>query len=62
VHLSILESGRARAVRFPTLSALCEALGCQPGDLIGDEGGGAREERPLTQITRRSVPTCARSG
>jgi putative transcriptional regulator len=33
VNLSILKNGRARAVRFSTLSALCEALDCQPGDL-----------------------------
>jgi putative transcriptional regulator len=35
VNLSILKNGRARAVRFSTLTALCEALGCQPGDLLG---------------------------
>jgi putative transcriptional regulator len=34
VNLSILKNGRARAVRFSTLSALCEALECQPGDLL----------------------------
>ena len=34
VNLSILKNGRARAVRFSTLAALCEALGCQPGDLL----------------------------
>jgi putative transcriptional regulator len=34
VNLSILKNGRARAVRFSTLSALCEALDCQPGDLL----------------------------
>jgi putative transcriptional regulator len=37
VNLSILKNGRARAVRFSTLSALCEALECQPGDLLGYE-------------------------
>ena len=35
VNLSILKNGRARAIRFSTLTALCEALGCQPGDLLG---------------------------
>lgn len=35
VNLSILKNGRARAVRFSTLSALCEVLDCQPGDLLG---------------------------
>jgi putative transcriptional regulator len=34
VNLSILKNGRARAVRFSTLTALCDALGCQPGDLL----------------------------
>jgi putative transcriptional regulator len=33
-NLSILKSGRARAVRFSTLDALCRALDCQPGDLL----------------------------
>jgi putative transcriptional regulator len=34
VNLSILKNGRARAVRFSTLTAICEVLGCQPGDLL----------------------------
>ena len=38
VNLSILKNGRARAVRFSTLTALCEALDCQPGDLLAYEG------------------------
>lgn len=33
-NLSILKTGKARAVRFSTLSALCRELGCQPGDLL----------------------------
>jgi putative transcriptional regulator len=33
-NLSVLKNGRARAVRFSTLTALCEALECQPGDLV----------------------------
>jgi putative transcriptional regulator len=35
VNLSILKNGRAKAVRFSTLTRLCDALGCQPGDLLG---------------------------
>jgi putative transcriptional regulator len=35
VNLSVLKNGRARAIRFSTLSALCEALDCQPGELLG---------------------------
>ncbi|MGP4094385.1 helix-turn-helix domain-containing protein [Nonomuraea sp. KM90] len=34
VNLSILKNGRARAIRFSTLSALCRELDCQPGDLL----------------------------
>jgi putative transcriptional regulator len=34
VNLSILKNGRARAIRFSTLARLCEALGCQPGELL----------------------------
>jgi putative transcriptional regulator len=34
VNLSILKNGRARAVRFRTLTAICEVLDCQPGDVL----------------------------
>src|SRR5262245_52643470 len=33
-NLSILKTGKARAIRFSTLEAICEALGCQPGDIL----------------------------
>jgi putative transcriptional regulator len=33
-NLSILKTGKARAIRFSTLDAICEALECQPGDLL----------------------------
>ncbi len=33
-NLSVLKNGRAKAVRFTTLEALCEVLDCQPGDLL----------------------------
>lgn len=33
-NLAVLKNGRAKAVRFSTLEALCEVLGCQPGDLL----------------------------
>jgi putative transcriptional regulator len=33
-NLSILKSGKAKAMRFTTLEAICKALDCQPGDLI----------------------------
>ena len=37
VDLSVLENGRAKAIRFSTLAALCRELRCQPGDLLGYE-------------------------
>lgn len=33
-NLSILKTGKARAIRFSTLSAICEVLRCQPGDIL----------------------------
>lgn len=33
-NLSILKTGKAKAVRFSTLESLCEALNCQPGDIL----------------------------
>ena len=38
VNLSILKNGRARAIRFTTLTALCQELACQPGELLTYEG------------------------
>lgn len=34
VNLSVLKNDRARAVRFSTLTAICDVLGCQPGDVL----------------------------
>lgn len=42
-NLSILKTGKARAVRFTTLDAICDALQCQPGDLL--EFAFTRNER-----------------
>lgn len=33
-NLSILKTGKAKAIRFTTLNAICEALDCQPGDIL----------------------------
>lgn len=39
-NLSILKTGKAKAIRFSTLEAICRALDCQPGDILTfDEGG-----------------------
>ncbi|MCS5733395.1 helix-turn-helix domain-containing protein [Herbiconiux daphne] len=46
-NLAVLKNGRAKAVRFSTLAALCEVLDCQPGDLLrwqpDDEPGDQTE-------------------
>jgi putative transcriptional regulator len=42
-NLSVLKTGKAKAVRFSTLEAICKALACQPGDLlefVDDDGFG----------------------
>jgi putative transcriptional regulator len=44
-NLSILKTGKARAIRFSTLDAICEALSCQPGDLLRFEPAQARRAR-----------------
>jgi putative transcriptional regulator len=45
VNLSILKTGKARAIRFSTLEAICAALACQPGDILEFQpDNGEREE------------------
>jgi len=51
-NLSILKTGKARAIRFSTLEAICEALDCQPGDLLGFEPESAARERPAAAVKR----------
>ena len=43
-NLSILKTGKARAIRFSTLDALCRELDCQPGDLVAYEPGPGTED------------------
>lgn len=55
-NLSILKTGKARAIRFSTLEAICAALQCQPGDLLefepdADSGSAETDAPPL----RRSL-------
>ena len=45
-NLSILKTGKARAIRFSTLDAICEALECQPGDILQFESERAARVRP----------------
>ena len=49
VNLSVLKNDRARAVRFSTLTAICDVLGCQPGDVFR----GQRHPDILVVGTRR---------
>jgi len=42
-NLSILKTGKARAIRFSTLNAICGALSCQPGDILRFEPDAERE-------------------
>lgn len=51
-NLAVLKNGRAKAVRFTTLEALCVALDCQPGDLLRWEPEDASADtRPETALT-----------
>jgi len=47
-NLSILKTGKARAIRFSTLESICEALSCQPGDILRFEPEPAERE-PLAE-------------
>ncbi len=53
-NLSILKTGKARAIRFSTLEALCEALDCQPGDLLEfqPDSSAAGDEAPPRAVTK----------
>ena len=53
-NLSILKTGKARAIRFSTLEAICEALSCQPGDILRFEPEPAERLRPPA-ASRRSA-------
>jgi putative transcriptional regulator len=61
-NLSILKTGKARAVRFSTLEAICEVLQCQPGDLleyapsaVADEATASAAARPLLKRQLNTV-------
>ena len=43
-NLSILKTGKAKAIRFSTLAAICRELGCQPGDLLSYDSGASDAE------------------
>ena len=45
-NLSILKTGKARAIRFSTLEAICDVLDCQPGDLLEYQAGSDAADQP----------------
>jgi putative transcriptional regulator len=53
VNLSILKTGKARAIRFSTLDAICDALSCQPGDILEFLPDAAKGEQPAAKEARR---------
>src|SRR2546427_10024163 len=53
-NLSILKTGKARAIRFSTLEAICDALSCQPGDLLRFESEQAERDRPAAAGKRNA--------
>ena len=66
-NLSILKTGKARAIRFSTLDAICQALSCQPGDILqfaseqakGDRSrlakGAQADERPAERESDKEI-------
>ncbi len=56
VDLSILKNGHARAIRFSTLTRLCPALDCQPGDLLSYHNAGSQAGQPAPdRLIRRDL-------
>ena len=51
-NLSILKTGKARAIRFSTLEAICAALGCQPGDLLEFQPDSGADQQPRAALRR----------
>ena len=54
-NLAVLKNGRAKAVRFATLAALCEVLECQPGDIL-ELRVVQRLEFSIRHVSRRALP------
>jgi putative transcriptional regulator len=55
-NLAVLKNGRAKAVRFTTLAALCDALACQPGDLLRWVPDDRDVSRPATRRSSAGTP------
>lgn len=55
-NLSILKTGKAKAIRFSTLEAICQVLDCQPADILEYvEDGIPHEKRPQDKLKRRII-------
>ena len=48
-NLSVLKTGKAKAIRFSTLDAICASLGCQPGDLLEYDALADQDETDLEE-------------
>jgi len=59
-NLSILKTGKARAIRFSTLDAICEALSCQPGDILRFESQSRRSAEGAEADEGRGGPPAAK--
>ena len=57
-NLSILKTGKARAIRFSTLEAICEALSCQPGDILRFEPGQVESEQSVAARSADESADC----
>ena len=49
-NLSVLKTGKARAIRFSTLDAICQALQCQPGDILSFVAAVDAEDNEVSDI------------
>ena len=47
-NLSLLKTGKVKAIRFSTLAAICQQLGCQPGDILEYVGNAQSDETELS--------------
>lgn len=56
-NLSILKTGKAKAIRFSTLEAICVALDCQPGELLEFRPGGQASDAAHPPTQPASLPT-----
>jgi putative transcriptional regulator len=54
-NLSILKTGKAKAIRFSTLEAICKHLGCQPGDILEYEDASVSAPLPKSSDSKEPL-------